>query len=64
MRFSLPASQAERRVLADLVKNLLSDYASTPSSRREVTTEDVLTDDILDMGLQNLQESGTTRTEY
>jgi hypothetical protein len=58
MRFSIPASQAERRVLADLVRSLLFDYASAPRFRLEVTTEDVLTDDLLDVALQNLQESG------
>jgi hypothetical protein len=51
-------SQAERRDLADIVTGLLFEYASTPRFRLEVTSEDVLTDDLLDVALQNLQEYG------
>jgi hypothetical protein len=49
MHFSIPESQAERRVLADIVRGLFFENASTPRS--------VLTDDLLDVALQNLQES-------
>jgi hypothetical protein len=58
MCFSIPAPQAERRDLAVIVRGLLFDYASTPRFRREVTSEDALTNDLIDLALQNLQESG------
>jgi hypothetical protein len=52
--------------LADRVKSLLSDYASTPCFRLEVTTEDVLTDDLLDMTLSRTYKNlaRKTWTEY
>ncbi len=59
MHLSIPEPQAERRDLADSVRGLLFEFASTPRFRLEVTSEDVLTDDLLDVALQNLQESGS-----
>ena len=63
MHFSIPESQAERRDLADIVRGLLFEFASTPRFRLEVTSEDVLTDDLLDVALQNLQESGAINVD-
>jgi hypothetical protein len=63
MYFSTPESQAERRALADIVRGLLFGFASTPRFRLEVTSEDVLTDDLLDVALQNLQESGAINVD-
>jgi len=63
MHFSIPESQAERRDLADIVRGLLFEFASTPRFRLEVTSEDLLTDDLLDVALQNLQESGAINVD-
>ena len=63
MHFSTPESQAERRDLANIVRGLLFEFASTPRFRLEVTSEDVLTDDLLDVALQNLQESGAINVD-
>jgi len=59
MDFEIPAPLDDRRVLANSMRSLLYTFASTSSFRLEVTSDDALSDELLDNALQNLKEPGS-----
>jgi hypothetical protein len=61
--FEIPAPLDERRVLANSMRSLLYAFASTSSFRHEDTSDDALSDELLDNALQNLKEPGSPNVD-